>query len=621
MPSRVARSLSARTDASTAGDAPSRACACASRVGEAMTRKMTIAESVRACAVPHAKVLAHRTLRDGERRMDAATLRDVEKTCEGVIAWASEDGRAATIASVLEEIESRLWDLEGTLAAGWRGTAFEEARCSDANERERAEDAFHSVRETRYRSADAGALIEEWTGKLLSKLEPEENFRSVIEPMLLLRAYEILIDRQVVNDEAVERMVNSRLAKWQETWREHATQQKRETGRAPTHDAFVQFMKTFLAQRLPAFANSINESSFKFTRQHDTSMEAAFKADDGADTTRTSDTEDTSRSIAGKYHEVHRTIEKAVQAVRAAKNARDVQALLGTTWVREMLVDAPKFVLPPVRPAIGADNGAQMVKDWQREEGFVLRTSKHARSPPSTPSATASINEGLENLQVDPLEEVFVSTGPFRVHFMQACADVERALIACKTCEKHNPRPDEVREACVKGTARILLVSSRTLRSGDCLDFVHNLFGSPPGYTVNLVDPAKARKLIREHSTLGSPIVIEINPVAVTVRCVDIFTVTKHYFAEEVKSIRHTSVVTTNDGDTFEPWACVALETTQTLRVVDDGSLKLIKQRIAVDKMISQYVLNKWHASMHSCASPDRSTASEVRVSSRAFAP
>ena len=57
-------------------------------VAGCLTRKMSVGEAVRACAAPAAKVLAHRALRDVGRRVDEATLRDIERLCEGTIAWA-----------------------------------------------------------------------------------------------------------------------------------------------------------------------------------------------------------------------------------------------------------------------------------------------------------------------------------------------------------------------------------------------------------------------------------------------------------------------------------------------------------------------------------------------------
>ena len=105
-----------------------------------------------------------------------------------------------------------------------------------------------------------------------------------------------------------------------------------------------------------------------------------------------------------------------------------------------------------------------MMKDWQREEGFVLRFSNRHGGASSGNAA------GFKNISDDAWKESYVSTGPFRVHFMRACAEIEAALQDCSTCNLHNVSADEKREACVKGAARVMFVASRTMRSGDGLD-------------------------------------------------------------------------------------------------------------------------------------------------------
>lgn len=595
--------------------ASSRAGACAQRVGSGLTRKMTIAESMRLVAWPEAMTLAHCALRDVGRRMDDATRSDVDRACEGVIEWACAEGRVSTISDVLRELESRLKDLESTLAAGFRGREFDAPSPSGSRPDDVTANMFHSVKAMKDRSEIRQTVIEEWLRSLLDKLEPEENLVSVIKPKLLLRAYDILSDRIEVNDESVENMVNSRFDKWMELWREHASLKRKETGKVPDHAAFVEFMRSLLTVRLPAFANGVNKSSFRVRNIQHTDLEKASK-EAGVEIRH---------PTASKHNvEMNEELEKAVKAIRAAEKVKDVQALLATAWVRSALVDAPKFVLPPSRPANTIDNAAQMMKDWQREEGFLLRFAASAKI-----GSRENVQEGFENLSVNPWNESYVATGPFRVHFMRACSEIETALLTCKTCTEHNIGVDDVREACNKGAARIMLVASRTLRSGDGLEFVHNLFGMPPAYTVSLVDPGRTKKLIQEHSTLGAPIVIEITPAGVNVRCVDIFVITRHYFADEVKKMKSSGKYDAQEdvnGEMFEPWACVALETTQTLRVVNGGMLRLVKQRIAVDKLLRQPVLDIWLSKfadadiLASEASGDERRSTSVTISNSAYA-
>ena len=580
-----------------------------------MTRKMTIEESLRLVARPEVMTLAHRTLRDVGRRLDEATRSDVDRLCEGVLDWARAEGRVATISDVLSELESRLRDLESTLAAGFRGSEFDAPSPSAPRADDVTVNLFHSVKVTRERSDTEPAIIEEWLRSLLDKLEPEENLMSVIKPKLLLRAYELLADRAAVNDESVESMVDSRFERWMEMWREHSSLKKRETGIAPDHATFVEFMRSLLAVRLPAFASGVHKSSFKVVNTQNTELEHA-SIEEGVNIRR---------PTASRLNvETNEELEKAIKAIRAATKAKEVQALLGASWVRSALVDAPAFVLPQSRPASTVDNAAQMMKDWQREEGFLLRFSTNEKV-----DSRENIQGGFENPSVNPWSESYVATGPFRVHFMRACSEIENALLTCKTCEEHNIGAEEIREACNKGAARVMFVASRTLRSGDGLEFVHNLFGMPPAYTISLVDPVRTKKLIQEHSTLGAPIVVEVTPVHVNVRCVDIFVIRKHYFAGDAqtkeksgKKIAHADV----NGELFEPWACIALETTQTLRVVNSGTLRLVKQRIAVDKLLPQPILDIWLSTVSDAemvaseASSDERRSTSVTIANSAYA-
>ena len=145
------------------------------------------------------------------------------------------------------------------------------------------------------------------------------------------------------------------------------------------------------------------------------------------------------------------------------------------------------------------------------------------------------------------------------------------------------------REACAKGAARIMLVASRTMRSGDGLEFCHELFGAPPEFSVIAVDPGSTKALLASASA-PAPIVVEISPELVEIKCLDIFKIFKHYFAGERGETENSAH---DDGD-IKPWAALALVTTQTLRVAADGALKLIKQRITVDKSIPQPELDRF---------------------------
>ena len=577
----------------------------ANRTAEAMagaragaTRRATVAECVAMCAMPRIATLAYRTLRDCGKKMDEATLSDVKRLCDGVVEWACESGRAATMEEVMRELESRARDFEATLAAGWRGTDFEvetsvSAPTSPSSPAdELTNDAFHKVTALRARSGERARVVEEWVDATSAKLSAEENWFCVIKPKMLLRAYEVLVDRRDVNDASVEEFVDARFDKWVEEWRRRAQIHKRETGETPDHEYFKRYLHDFLSSKLPAFATGVNKMSFKRRYDSKTRTEAIYGED-----------------FSPKNIE---TMDEAVRVLRSAENSREVRALLTAKWLRKLLVHAPPFTLPAARSAKNSDSGGQMMKDWQREEGFLLRFTD------APEASTSGVTAGFKNVPENQWNSSYISTGPFRVHFMRACAEIESALQKCGTCNVNNVTADEKKEACVKGAARIMFVASRTIRSGDGLDFTHSLFGRPPEYTVSLVDPGKTKKLLAEHR---APIVINVSRTHVEICSVDVFTVTKHHFEKD-----------TDHSDFFLHWASVALTTTQTLRVVEDGSLKLCKQRIAVDEDIPQTAVSAFlddlTAAERENIDRDRSKSTtdslrasrQVRVSADAFA-
>jgi len=523
----------------------------ASDVARDICRKMTIEEATNLVALPYAMVMAHRALRVLGKRVDDATRVDVERLCESLVAWAREEGRKSSISDVTNELESRLQDLESTLAAGWRGMPIgrESPRADD-----RDYNAFGSVAAIRARKLERQALASDWPSLVLDKMTAEENWNSVIKPRLLMRAYDVLSERKNVDDKEVKSTVNSRLRKWLDLWRQHETSVFNETGSKPDIEGFRAFLKPFLSMRLAQFANSINESAFRVTVTHDTDREKIFHEEQAKEPSKD-----------------EQSFRNAVESIRRAKTSPDVCALLTSKWVREALVDAPKFSLSSSKSDRNVDHGSQMMKDWQRESGFLLRQLPAGKKAP--------VEDEPENYV--EWQETELPTGPFRVHFMRACGELENAMQAYDAFNTHNITEDERREARAKGAARVMFVASRTMRSGDALNFIHELFGPPPRFSVTLVEPEKTKDIIRNHSLIDVPIVIDVSSNGVEVRCVDIFLISKQFLAA-------------NDGEEiedFEPWCCVALSVRQSLRVADDGSLKLIKQRISFDR-IPQPVLD-----------------------------
>ena len=98
---------------------------------------------------------------------------------------------------------------------------------------EMVQDTFHKVTEMQARSGERARVIEEWVDAVLDKLTPRKIGISVIKPKMMLRAYEVLVDRREVNDESVEDLVNARFDKWVEEWRRHVQLQKRERRESP----------------------------------------------------------------------------------------------------------------------------------------------------------------------------------------------------------------------------------------------------------------------------------------------------------------------------------------------------------------------------------------------------
>jgi hypothetical protein len=554
---------------------------------ESMTRyatmRMTIGEVMRACAVPAAEVAAYRALRDAGRRANDAAMRDAETMCEAIAAWATSEGRQASVKEIFNELEMKLNEFERTLEAGWRGEPFDAEVVKKADDR--LADTFHSVEGLKARSSSRQSVIDDICFNIIDRLSPEENWTSVVQPRLLARAYEVLLDRREVNDEEVEQMVEARFRKWVDEWRKHVDKVRGDTGRVLTTADFKTYLRSFLQVKLPAFANGIYKVSFKRRLQKETEAEALFNRDmqlnQGASTSTTS-----AKATAASKDDAN--LREAIAALRCAESALDARALLTTEWVRNALEDAPKFTLPKRGNSSSElmDVGAQMMKDWQREESVLVRWST-CPNRVGVDASKSKAQAGWENLDDSSWREERPSTGPFRVHFMRACGVVEAALRECKTCDYHNVSDGDKHEACAKGAARIMLVASRTMRSGDGLEFCHELFGAPPEFSVIAVDPGSTKALLASASA-PAPIVVEISPERVEIKCLDIFKIFKHYFADE------PGEDSAHDHGEIKPWAALALVTTQTLRVADDGALKLIKQRITVDKSIPQPELDKF---------------------------
>ena len=105
---------------------------------------------MRACALPAAEVVAYRALRDVGRRANNAAMRDAETMCDAIAAWATSEGRQASVKEIFNELEMKLNEFERTLEAGWRGEAFDAEVAKKADDR--LADTFHSLAGLKARS-------------------------------------------------------------------------------------------------------------------------------------------------------------------------------------------------------------------------------------------------------------------------------------------------------------------------------------------------------------------------------------------------------------------------------------------------------------------------------------
>ncbi len=99
-----------------------------------------------------------------------------------------------------------------------------------------------------------------------------------------------------------------------------------------------------------------------------------------------------------------------------------------------------------------------MMKDWQREEGFLLRFTD---APEASTSDAAA---GFKNVPENEWNSSYISTGPFRVHFMRACAEIESALQKCGTCNVNNVTADGRRLRLPSGWIAISYIFCKCFR-------------------------------------------------------------------------------------------------------------------------------------------------------------
>jgi hypothetical protein len=231
--------------------------------------------------------------------------------------------------------------------------------------------------------------------------------------------------------------------------------------------------------------------------------------------------------------------------IRSARAPEECRATLAEAPIRNALRPAPTFARPLARAAVDEDaqagtggtrdrgrglllarvvSGDQVAKDWLREgEGIEVRWrerrtasdgvatvgvsgSDEARRTvrsasfgdgvgrEATATATrATTRRGRRSRRGGRVAVATTCTGPFRAHFVAACAALERVIADVGTCVVTSEGgrggvPGVVggsaaaaaSAASADAAARVLFAASRTVRGGDALAYVFRLFGGGP---------------------------------------------------------------------------------------------------------------------------------------------
>jgi hypothetical protein len=306
--------------------------------------------------------------------------------------------------------------------------------------------------------------------------------------------------------------------------------------------------------------------------------------------------------------------------------------ILAELPVRAALASMPAAPSESAAPLGKVVVGDQVVKDWLREgEGLVLRT----RDEDEKNGAGAGAGDG--DGAGDGWMTETVCTGPFQAHFVSACGALESALRAAGTCRRP-ARPadrssrwtlggkgfgarrdadteaeEEEEEAAACAAARVMLAASRTVRSGDALDLVMELFsneegggggggGTGPTWLINALQPAEMKRLLARAGPIVS-VSVSADRVVVTAR--DVFYVARAAPPPDAALGR-------GDGDADDdamlqmemqmrmsaqppqPWAAVALVSKQELTRTNNrrGHLELTSQSLGLDPGVPQSLLD-----------------------------
>ena len=295
---------------------------------------------------------------------------------------------------------------------------------------------------------------------------------------------------------------------------------------------------------------------------------------------------------------------KAFECVRTQKSAIDAQDALLISWIRSALevdddfgdddddddddddennnIDAKKSSSSSMPSSIAYRSGlvltgSQVVKDWQREDGFTLkRRCRHSK-----PDFLSKDGDPVdEDDDTDIWATEVIATGPFQAHFTRALSSLESALRRAKTCKTE--------ESSVASAARVILAASRTARGGDELELCTNLFGDPPYFAILALNSRDYESKLN----LGGPAVeIFVEEHRVVVKCCSLYEITRH----PIDDFDFDNNNQNNDNAFPQPWAIIATVYSTTLKINQkDGCLKVTKTSCGLSKELNQKRLFRW---------------------------
>ena len=305
---------------------------------------------------------------------------------------------------------------------------------------------------------------------------------------------------------------------------------------------------------------------------------------------------------------------KAFETVRSQKTALDAQDALLISWIRSALEVRDDFsdkeysdssdddeddsdddargssAAPSASSSSSAMirsglvlTGSQVVKDWQREDGFTLKRRCRTSKPDFLSKDGDPVDDDDDT---DIWTTEILATGPFQAHFTRALSSLENALRRAKTCKTE--------ETSVASAARVILAASRTARGGEELELCTSLFGDPPYFAILGLN---SREYENKLDLGGPPVEIFVEEHRVTVKCRSVYEITRHPIDDDNFA---------DDDALFMPipWCAIAISYTTILETNPaDGILEVKRTRCGLNKRVSQKRLNRFLRNKHTQSS------------------